>query len=150
MRRFHRASLCRSRLSLERFERTLELSLASPGTGLARLRFWLASFLEESNEHGPQLYFGEHSYFDEDQRREIDEWAGRFSKIVSTIVEDGIDDGSIRRCEVRLGVQLLLSMLIWLAKWTLAVDDLTPVRLMQAIEVLTFAGLDARSADALP
>ena len=130
--------------SLERFERTLELSLASPGTGLARLRFWLLSFLEESHEHGPQLYFGEHSYLDENQRRDIDEWAGRLTQIISTIVEDGIDDGSIRRCEVSLVVQLLLGMLIWLAKWTLTVEDLTPVRLMQAIEDLTFAGLDAR------
>ena len=135
--------------SLERFEQTLELSLASPGTGLARLRFWLSNFLEESNEHGPQLYFGEHSYLDEDQRGHIDEWAGRLTGIIATIVQDGIDDGSIRRCEVSLVVQLLLGMLIWLAKWTLTVEDLTPVRLMQAIEDLTFAGLEARSADAL-
>ena len=64
------------------------------------------------------------------------------------IVQDGIDDGSIRRCEVRLVVQLLLGMLIWLAKWTLEVDNLTPARLMQAIEDLTFGGLDARSPTA--
>ena len=136
--------------SLERFERTLELSLASPGSGLARLRSRLLSFLEEPHEHGPQLYFGEYSYLDENARREIDEWADRLTKIISTIVEDGIDDGSIRRCEVRFVVQLLLGMLILLAKLTHAVDDLTPARTMQAIEDTTFAGLEARSAGALP
>ena len=136
--------------SLERFARVLELSFASPGTGLERLRRWLSNFLEESDEHGPQLYFGEHSYLDESQRRYIDEWAGRLTGSIAVVVQDGIEDGSIRQCEVQLVVQLLLGMLIWLAKWTLSVEGLTPARLMQAIEDLTFAGLDARSAATLP
>ena len=130
--------------SLERFERTLKLSLASPGTGLDRLRRLLLNFLEESDEIGPQLYFGEHSYLDKSQRQDIDDWAGRLTQMIGTIVQDGIDDGSIRQCEVSLVVQLLLGMLIWLAKWTLTVEDLTPARLMQAIEDLTIAGLDGR------
>ena len=136
--------------SLERFARVLELSFASRGTGLERLRRWLLNFLEESDEHGPQLYFGEHSYLDESQRRYIDEWAGRLTSSIAAVVQDGIEDGSIRQCEVQLVVQLLLGMLIWLAKWTLSVEGLTPARLMQAIEDLTFAGLDARSVAALP
>ena len=135
--------------SLERFERTLELSFASPGTGLERLRHWLLNFLVESDENGPQLYFGEHSYLDESQRCFIDEWAGRLTGRIAAVVQDGIEDGSMRQCEVQLVVQLLLGMLIWLAKWTLSVDDLTPARLMQAIEDPTFAGLDARSPSAL-
>ena len=65
--------------SLGRFERTLELSIASPGTGLERLRHLLLNFLEESDEVGQQLYFGERSYLNETQRREIDDWAGKVS-----------------------------------------------------------------------
>ena len=136
--------------SLERFERTLELSIAAVGSGLDRLRRLLLNFLEESDEQGPLLYFGEHSYLNESQRRDIDEWASRLTAMIAAIVQDGIDDGSIRQCEVSLVVQLLLGMLIWLAKWTLTVEDLTPVRLMKAIEDLTIAGLDARSSAASP
>ena len=65
--------------SLGRFERTLELSIASPGTGLERLRHLLLNFLEESDEVGQQLYFGERSYLNETQRREIDACAGKVS-----------------------------------------------------------------------
>lgn len=136
--------------SLERFERTLALATQGPGTGLKRLRRFLLNFLEESNENGPQLYFGEHSYLDESQRLFIDEWAGRLTGTIAAVVQDGIEDGSIRQCEASLVVQLLLGMLIWLAKWTVTVEDLTPARLMQAIEDLTFAGLDGRSAATLP
>lgn len=127
--------------SLERFERTLTEATVGPGTGLERLRRFLLQFLEESNANGPQLYFGEHSYLEEAQRRDIDEWAGRLIKIISAVVQDGIDDRSIRRCEVQLVVQLLLGMLIWLAKWTPSIKGLTPLRLMQAIDDLAIAGL---------
>ena len=54
--------------SLERFERTLTLATDGGGTGLERLRRFLLHFLEESNANGPQLYFGEHTYLDENQR----------------------------------------------------------------------------------
>lgn len=132
--------------SLERFERTLKLATDGPGTGLERLRRFLLLFLEESNANGPQLYFGEHTYLDESQRRGIDEWADRLTSIIAEVVQDGIDDGSIRKCEVALVVQLLLGMLIWLAKWTPSIDNLTPARLMQAIDDLAIAGLDGRKS----
>ena len=127
--------------SLERFELTLTQATADPGTGLERLRRFLLQFLEESNANGPQLYFGEHTYLEEAQRREIDAWASRLTGTIATVVQDGIDDGSIRQCEVQLVVQLLLGMLIWLAKWTPSIKDLTPIRLMQAIDDLAVSGL---------
>ena len=131
--------------SLERFERTLKLATDGPENGLDRLQRFLLHFLEESNANGPQLYFGEHSYLDEDQRGHIDEWADRLTGIIGAVVQDGIDDGSIRQCEVGLVVQLLLGMLIWLAKWTPSIENLTPARLMQAIGDLAIAGLDGRN-----
>ena len=130
--------------SLERFERTLTLATESAGTGLERLRRFLVHFLEESNANGPQLYFGEHTYLDESQRRDVDEWAGRLAGTIGAVVMDGIGDRSIRQCEVGLVVQLLLGMLIWLAKWTPSIVNLTPARLMQAIDDLAIAGLDGR------
>ena len=45
-------------------------------------------------------------------------------------------------CEPELVVELLLGMLIWLGKWVPGVSGLTIDRLMSAIEVFGFAGLD--------
>ena len=132
--------------SLERFERTLTLATDGPGNGLERLRRFLLHFLEESNANGPQLYFGEHSYLDEIQRRDIDQWADRLTGTIAATVQDGINDGSIRSCEVQLVVQLLLGMLIWLAKWTPSIRNLTPERLMQAIDDMAIAGLNGRAS----
>ena len=51
-------------------------------------------------------------------------------------------DGSVIQCEPELVVQLLLGMLIWLAKWAPAIDGLTVDRLMSAIDAFCFRGLD--------
>ena len=59
----------------------------------------------------------------------------------------GIDDGSIRSCETGLVVQLLLGMLIWLAKWVPTVPDLTAERLLAAIGVFSLDGLKLTSTE---
>ncbi len=50
-------------------------------------------------------------------------------------------DGSITPCEASLVVQLLLGMLIWLAKWVPTVEGVTVDRLMAAIGVVGLKGL---------
>ena len=57
---------------------------------------------------------------------------------------EGIADGSIVPCESRLVVQLLLGMLIWLAKWVPTIEDVTPERLMAAMGVVSLHGLEPR------
>ena len=59
-------------------------------------------------------------------------------------VQEGMKDGSIVNCDPQLVVQLLLGMLIWLARWTSDINGLTPDKLMDAIETFSFRGL-ARS-----
>jgi hypothetical protein len=52
-----------------------------------------------------------------------------------------MDDGSIVPCESSLVVQLLLGMLIWLAKWAPTVEGVTVDRLMAAIGLVGLRGL---------
>lgn len=127
--------------SLERFERTLFAASTAPTSGAQRIRAFLADFLEDSSRNGPQLYFGEHSYLDEAQRLRIDAWASRLTTVIEAMVDCGIEDRSVRPCETKLVVQLLLGMLIWLAKWVPSVDDLTPERLMRAIDDVALRGI---------
>ncbi len=129
--------------SLERFEALLKTSDATGGSGSTRLKRFLHSMIDDSDRNGPQLYFGDHSYLPADQRNEIEAWAARLTSMLEQFIKDGVADGSVSPCETQLVVQLLLGMLIWLAKWVPAVEGLTVDRLMAAIGVFGFSGLDA-------
>ena len=70
--------------------------------------------------------------------------AGRRARFDTRFLQIGIADGSIVPCETRLVVQLLLGMLIWLAKWVPTVDTLTAEGLLAAIRAFSLQGLDNR------
>lgn len=131
--------------SLERFEALLEAADQAGGTGADKLRHLLHGLLVDSARNGPQLYFGDHSYLDDAQREAITTWVARLTRQLERFLEEGMADGSIVPCEAPLVVQLLLGMLIWLAKWAPAVQGLTVDRLMAAIGAVTFSGLKSRS-----
>lgn len=129
--------------SLERFEALLNETDAQGGDGFEVLHRFVRRMLEDSNENGAQLYFGDHSYLDDPRRATIDAWAARLTATMERFVAGGVSDGSIVNCEPRLVVQLLLGMLIWLAKWTPDVERLTVERLFAAIEASSLSGLKA-------
>ncbi len=130
------------RSSLDRFEKLLRTSVREAGTGAERLRHLIRGMLVDSSRHGPQLYFGDYSYLDASQRKAISTWAERLTHGVVTLVNEGMADGSIVQCEPELVVQLLLGMLIWLAKWVPDIEGMTVDRLMNAIDAFCFRGLD--------
>lgn len=130
--------------SLERFERVLDDTRQDGGTAFERLERFLTALLVESARNGPLLYFGDRSYLDEAQRDVIAAWSERLTHRLAHMVEDGITDGSITPCEPLLVVQLLLGMLIWLAKWVPTVEGMTVERLMAAIGVVALHGLERR------
>ncbi len=132
--------------SLERFERLLEQTEEAGGSGIAKLRTFLRTFLEDSEANGQQLYFGDYSYLEEVQRRHIASWAERLKVRLRGFIEQGMADGSVVRSEPELVVQLLLGTLIWLAKWAPEARGLTVKRLAASIEAFAFHGLESRSA----
>lgn len=131
------------RRSLERFEKVLRDVDQAGGTGSEKLHHAIRGMLVDSALNGPQLYFGEYSYLDAGQRKAISAWADRLKAILIKFIKEGMADGSIVQCEPEFVVQLILGMLIWLAKWVPAVDGITVDRLMNAIDAVSFRGLDA-------
>lgn len=127
--------------SLERFERVLSETNQDGGTGFERLERFLRALLVESARNGPLLYFGDRSYLDESQRDAIAVCSEHLTRRLERIIQDGMVDGSITPCESSLAVQLLLGMLIWLAKWVPTVEGVTVDRLMAAIGVVSLTGL---------
>lgn len=131
--------------SLERFERLLKDADANGGPGIDKIRHFIRALVADSYTNGPQLYFGDYSYLEELQREKIATWADRLKEFLRALIDRGMADGSVVHCESDLVVQLILGMLIWLAKWAPDVRGLTADRLMSAIAAFGFHGLESRS-----
>ena len=130
------------RASLERLEGVLNAADRAGGAGETKLRYFIRHMLVDAAQHGPQLYFGDYSYLEAAQRKVVSTWVKRLIETLVKFLKQGMADGSIVQCEPELVVQLLLGMLIWLAKWVPAVDGVTVDRLMNAIDATIFRGLD--------
>lgn len=128
--------------SLERFEGLVHEARRTGSTGADKLRRLVHGLLTDSAKNGSQLYYGDHSYLETAQRAHILEWAGRLTGLTEQFMKDGIDDGSLVPCETKLVVQLLLGMLIWLARWVPQVEGMTVDRLMNAIGAFSLDGLE--------
>lgn len=131
--------------SLERFERLLAETEVVEATGAAKLERFIFAMLDDSERNGAQVYFGDYSYLNGAQRKHIAEWAGRLTVRLERFLVEGIADGSVVPCETRLVVQLLIGMLVWLAKWVPAIKHITARRLMDAIGAFSLHGLESRT-----
>jgi AcrR family transcriptional regulator len=132
------------RRSLERFEHVLHSVNRAGGLGEEKLRLVIRGFLIDSHDHGALSYFGDYSYLDFPQRTALSTWADRLKAMLVKFLREGMEDGSIVQCEPEIVVNLLLGMVIWMAKWTPSIGGLTVDRLMTAIDAVTFRGLDGR------
>lgn len=132
--------------SLELFERLLADADRQSTTGLGKVRHFIRGMLEDADVNGPQLYFGDYSYLADAERAQVRTWADRLTAMLEQFLVDGIEDGSVVPCEPHVVVQLLLGMLIWLAKWVPSIESMTVERLMDAIGVASLDGLSARSS----
>ncbi len=128
--------------SLERIERLLVDAQKLDTTGVRKLRHYIRSMIEDADRHGTQLYVGDYSYLDEHQHARVVDWSKRLEKMIEQFLVDGVKDGSIVPCETQLVAQLIIGMLIWLAKWTSTIDNMTVDRLMDAISIASLNGLE--------
>lgn len=132
------------RKSLERAQQLLEAADQEGSTGGEKLRAFILGMLVDSKENGALLYLGDYSYMDTSQRRAIKSWIDRLKGIMIRFLQEGTADHSLVECEPELVVELLLGMLIWLGKWVPSVQGLTVERLLAAMMVFGFEGLDRR------
>lgn len=134
--------------SLEIFERLLHEADVNGQDGFAKLKLFIEGMLHDAERHGPQLYFGDYSFLAEAQRAHVGERFGRMSGVLERFLAEGIADGSVVPCEPRVVVQLLLGMLIWLAKWVPSIEGMTFDRLMDSICIACLNSLAKKIAPA--
>lgn len=133
------------RRSLACYERLLDEAEKTEGGGAGKLEAFLFGMMDDAARNGPQLYFGDYSYLEAPERDVIAAWAKRLTDRIEQFLKQGIEDGSIVPCETELVVQLLVGMLVWLAKWAPSVEGMTVGRLMRAINAFSLHGLESRS-----
>lgn len=131
--------------SLETFDRVLEEAEQTGSSGGDRLQRFIEGMLRDATQNGPQLYFGDDSYLDAEQQKVVRSRLAAILARMTSILEAGVSDKTIAPCEPRLVVHLLAGMLIWLAKWVPQEEGLTRARLLAAIKVVSFDGLEPRS-----
>lgn len=129
--------------SLGVFERILRDVEASGGSGFSKLEGFIRGMIEHGERHGPQLYFGDYSYLNNDERSHIKDWSDQLIAMLEHFLEQGVRDGSVVPCEPKIVVELLVGMLIWLAKWVPAIKDISVERLMSAIKVASLNGISS-------
>lgn len=130
--------------SMQRFERFIDLADNEASTGAAKLERFLFHLIDSSAREGPLLYFGDYFHLENVERAAVAHRAEELTAKLERLLVIGIADKSIVPCETGLVVQLLLGMLIWLAKWTSTVENLTSERLLAAIGAFSIHGLESR------
>lgn len=127
--------------SLERFESILGDVDAAGATGGDKIRRFVHDLIVDALRDGPQIYFGDFSYLEDAERDTLEAWGDRLKATLQRFLEEGMEDGSVIRCEAPIVVQLMLGMLIWMPKWVPAFEGMTGKRLMEAIDAFSFQGL---------
>ena len=136
--------------SMDRFERYLKTADDEGATGAEKLERFLFHLIDDSAKAGPLLYFGDYFHLEPDHRAAVATRAETLTAMLERFLKVGIEDSSIVRCETELVVQLLLGMLIWLAKWVPTVKGLTAERLLAAIGAFGLHGLESRGGGRAP
>lgn len=130
--------------SLGVFDRILHSVDGTAADGFTKLREFIRGMLVDGERSGAQLYFGDYSYLDEDQRDHIGRWSDELIEILERFLREGTADGSVVQCEPEVVVQLVLGMLIWLAKWAPSMGPMSTDRLMSAIDSASLNSLSNR------
>lgn len=127
--------------SVERFQIMLTLAEKEGRDGAEKVERFLYHLIEQSDKNGALLYFGDYFHLEEDQRTHVTALIDELTLHLEQFLKIGIEDGSIVPCETRIVVQLMLGMLIWLAKWVPAMKRLTADSLLEALKLFGLHGL---------
>lgn len=127
--------------SVERFQVMLKQADADRQKGAAKIERFLYHLIAESDRNGPLLYFGDYFHLEAEQRDHVTRLIDDLTVELEGFLKIGVDDGSIVPCETRVVVQLILGMLIWLAKWVPTMERLTADSLFDALKTFGLRGL---------
>jgi len=96
----------------------MEHAVAEGGSGLEQARRYLRYHIELMvGERGPIAIMSEIPSLKVEHRDEVLELSRQHSKNFETLLQDGIKDGSIMACDVRMTGNAIMGSINWIPKW---------------------------------
>ncbi len=96
----------------------MERAVAEDGNGLERVRRYLRYHIEIMvGDRGPIAIMSEIPSLKPEHRDEILELSRRHSLAFEQMLEQGIEDGSIAECDVRMTGNAIMGAINWIPKW---------------------------------
>ena len=104
--------------TLELGAEAIEEAIADGRDGLDRVRRYIRNHIEFIvGERGPIAIMSEIPSLKPDHREEVLELSRRHSRKFEDILQSGIEDGSIRDCDVRMTGNVIMGAINWIPKW---------------------------------
>jgi AcrR family transcriptional regulator len=121
----------------------MDRAIADGGSGLAIIRHYLRYHLDAmTGDRGPIAIMSEIPSLKPDHRAEILDVSRRHSARFEELLERGIEDGSIRPCNVRMTGNAIMGALNWVPKWFRG-DATVAAEVVDEFPQILSAGLDA-------
>ncbi len=115
--------------------------------GLDKLVLFLLSYIETlTGEFGSCVVLTDVDSLRADDRRDIIARRDKFDQSFRGIIQEGIDDGSIRSCDPKLADLLIMGAVNWIPKWYSPSGARTGREIAEAFVAILVNGLDAGPA----
>lgn len=105
-------------IGAERVDERIDEIAAGGGSGLAKLRKLIVSYAEMmTTDYGKSLVRFDVRDLSEDNRKIIQASKRKIDRAFRAYIKDGIADGSIRPCDVKLAAFAIAGSLNWIGHW---------------------------------
>lgn len=115
--------------------------------GLEKLTLFLTSYIETlTGEFGSCVVLTDVDSLRLEDRRDIIARRDKFDRSFRMIIQEGIDDGSIRHCDPKLADLLIMGAVNWIPKWYSPEGARTGREIAEGFVAILVHGLDASSS----
>ena len=121
----------------------MDRAVAEGRNGLDTVRLYIRNHIDAmTGEHGPVAIMSEIPSLKPEHREQILDISRQHSARFEAILQHGIEDGSIRSCDVRMTGNAIMGALNWVPKWFRGDTDVARQAVREFPQILS-AGLDA-------
>lgn len=126
-------------------EEAMQKASEEGDNGLEKLKLFLTSYIETlTGEFGSCVVLTDVDSLRAEDRREIIAGRDKFDAGFRAMIQEGVDDGSIRSCDPKLADLLIMGAVNWVPKWFSPDGDRTGREIAEGFVDLLVHGLESR------
>ncbi len=132
------------RLAHELGDEAIAVARRDGKNGLEKLTHFLTNYIETlTGEFGSCVVLTDIDSLRADDREEIIARRDKFDRAFRAIIQEGIDDGSIRKCDPKLADLMIMGAVNWIPKWYSPEGARSGREIAEGFVALLVHGLDA-------